>query len=149
MVFKEKYSKFFEKIGRSKFMVLSTSKDDFVTSRMMSIIVIDEKFYFQIDKNFKKYNQVIANPNVSLCIDNIQINGICCDVGRPIENKTFCEIFKEKYPSSYQNYSLLESERLLEIEPIYIECWHYIEGVSYIEVFDVKNKKYTMKKYVR
>ncbi len=37
----------------------------------------------------------------------------------------------------------------LEIEPIYIECWHYIEGVSYIEVFDVKNKKYTMKKYVR
>ena len=149
MVFKEKYSKFFEKIGRSKFMVLSTSKDDFVTSRMVSIIVIDGKFYFQMDKNFKKYNQIIVNPNVSLCIDNIQINGICCDVGRPIENKTFCEIFKEKYPSSYKNYSLLESERLLEIEPIYIECWHYIEGVSYIEVFDVKNKKYTMKKYVR
>ena len=47
MVFKEKYSKFFEKIGRSKFMVLSTSKDDFVTSRMVSIIVIDGKFYFQ------------------------------------------------------------------------------------------------------
>ena len=149
MVFKEKYFEFFEKIGISKFMVLSTSKDDFVTSRMMSIIVIDEKFYFQTDKNFKKYNQIIANPNVSLCIDNIQINGICCDVGRPIENKIFCEIFKEKYPSSYQNYSLLESERLLEIEPAYIECWHYIEGVPYIEVFDVKNKKYTMKKYVR
>lgn len=53
MVFKEKYSKFFEKIGRSKFMVLSTSKDDFVTSRMVSIIVIDGKFYFQTDKNFK------------------------------------------------------------------------------------------------
>ena len=86
---------------------------------------------------------------MSLCIDNIQINGICCDVGRPIENKTFCEIFKEKYPSSYKNYSLLENERLLEIEPIYIECWNYIEGVPYIEVFDVKNKKYTMKKYVR
>lgn len=32
---------------------------------------------------------------------------------------------------------------------LYIECWNYIEGVPYIEVFDVKNKKYTMKKYVR
>lgn len=72
-MFKEKYSKFFEKIGRSKFMVLSTSKDDFVTSRMVSIIVIDGKFYFQTDKNFKKYNQIIVNPNVSLCIDNVLI----------------------------------------------------------------------------
>ena len=56
-MFKEKYSKFFEKIGRSKFMVLSTSKDDFVTSRMVSIIVIDGKFYFQTDKNFKKWKK--------------------------------------------------------------------------------------------
>ena len=61
MVFKEKYSKFFEKIGRSKFMVLSTSKDDFVTSRMVSIIVIDGKFYFvkYLKKNIQVHTKII------------------------------------------------------------------------------------------
>lgn len=39
-------------------MVLSTSLHDEVTSRMMSFIIQDEKFYFQTDNRFRKYAQL-------------------------------------------------------------------------------------------
>ena len=46
--FKEKLEKLFMDIGSSRKMVLSTSYQDKVTSRMMSIIVLDGCFYFQL-----------------------------------------------------------------------------------------------------
>ena len=77
MEFQEAYSNFYKELGENKKMVLSTSRNDVVTSRMMSIIVLNKKLYFQTDKTLRKYNQLKENPNVSLCIDNIQIEGHC------------------------------------------------------------------------
>lgn len=71
--FKDKYNKFLIEYGKARKMVLSTSENDMVTSRMMNIIQIDGLFYFQTDKELRKYNQLINNPKVALCIDNIQI----------------------------------------------------------------------------
>lgn len=65
-------------------MVLSTSYQDKVTSRMMSVIIFDGEFYFQTDKNFRKYNQIKNNPNVLLCCDNISVEGICTELGKPL-----------------------------------------------------------------
>lgn len=56
-----------------KIMVLATSCHDLVTARNMSCIIIKNKIYFQTDKTFLKYKQIIENPNVALCVDNIQI----------------------------------------------------------------------------
>ena len=47
MEFNQQYANFWKKFGASKKMVLSTSFNDIVTSRMMSIVCIDEKLYFQ------------------------------------------------------------------------------------------------------
>lgn len=66
MVFQEEYVKFYKEFGESKKMVLSTSLNDIVTSRTMSIIVLDEKLYFQTDKTLRKYRQLKDNSNVSL-----------------------------------------------------------------------------------
>ncbi len=62
---------------------------------MMSIIIDGGKFYFQTDKDFRKYEQIKGNPHVALCIDNLSIepiyiqrwvygvheSGACCDNG--------------------------------------------------------------------
>lgn len=40
------YENFYEELGESKKMVLSTSLNDTVTSRMMSIVVLNKKIYF-------------------------------------------------------------------------------------------------------
>ena len=71
--FQEKLESFYSDFGTGKTMVLSTSADGIVSSRMMSVVLIDGKFFFQTDKELRKYSQLKNNKNVALCIDNIQI----------------------------------------------------------------------------
>lgn len=146
-MFIEKYNNFIAEFGKGKTMVLSTSVDNIVSSRMMSVVLIDDLFYFQTDVGFKKYKQLIANPNVALCIDNIQIEGVAEELGLPIENTLFCERFKECYKGSYDAYTALKNERLFAVRPVYIERWIYKEKVPYIETFDFIEKEYQIRRY--
>lgn len=88
------YENFYKELGESKKMVLSTSLNDVVTSRMMSIVVLNKKIYFQTDRTFRKYKQIKENPQVSLCIDNIQMEGYCEQVGIPSDNAEFVDVYK-------------------------------------------------------
>lgn len=74
--FLNKYNDFLPAFYKGKTMVLSSCEDNKVSSRMMSIVCIDGMFYFQTDMNFRKYRELIHNPQVALCIDNIQIEGV-------------------------------------------------------------------------
>lgn len=103
MTFEEAYLQFWHEFGESRVMVLSTSFQDAVTSRTMSIVALEEKLYFQTDKTFRKYEQLKANPNVALCIDNIQMEGQCCEVGKPLEHPGFC-YFKGNTPDMLIEY---------------------------------------------
>lgn len=146
--FQEEYTRFFKEFGESRKMVLSTSLHDIVSSRTMSIVALDERLYFQTDKTSRKYNQLKGNPNVSLCIDNIQIEGHCEEVGIPLENIEFSNAFKKHFLSSYIGYTSLKNERLFVVIPSYIQRWLYIDGTPYIEVFDVVNKRYSLNQYI-
>lgn len=145
--FSEKYSELMDQFGISKKMVLSTAENNIVSSRMMSVIQINGKLYFQTDKTFRKYRQIVQNPNVSLCIDNIQIEGRCKEIGRPLENNEFLQKFQRCFPDSYKRYSLLENEVLFEMTPTYIERWVYIGSVPFIEIYDISNKEYRLDEY--
>lgn len=145
--FSEKYSDLMDQFGISKKMVLSTAENNIVSSRMMSVIQINGKLYFQTDKTFRKYRQIVQNPNVSLCIDNIQIEGRCKEIGRPLENNEFLQKFQRCFPDSYKRYSLLENEVLFEMTPTYIERWVYLDSVPFIEIYDVSNEEYRLDEY--
>lgn len=93
--FYDKYTAFLSEFIIGKTMVLSTSENDIVSSRMMSVVQIDGIFYFQTDVTFRKYHQILTNNNVALCIDNIQIEGICKELGHPLDNLSFCKCFKK------------------------------------------------------
>lgn len=129
-------------------MVLSTSYNDAVTSRTMSVIQIDEKLYFQTDCAFRKYNQLKKNRNVALCIDNIQIEGYCEEIGSPIENEAFCNAYKSCFAGSFANYTSLENERLFIVIPTLIERWLYINRVPYMQVIDIPNRTSYTKQYL-
>ncbi|MEG0077637.1 pyridoxamine 5'-phosphate oxidase family protein [Anaerorhabdus sp.] len=143
----EYLNQFYREFNGSKIMVLSSSYQDKVSSRMMSIIQMEGKFYFQTDKTFRKYNQLIQNPNVSLCIENIQIEGSCVELGKPSEYPKFCEVFKKMFEKSFLAYSHLENERLFEITPIRIERWIYKENTPFIEIFDLLEEKHLLIEY--
>lgn len=147
-MFADKYNSFISDFGKGRTMVLSTSADNVVSSRMMSVVQIDGLFYFQTDVNFKKYSQLMSNSNVALCIDNIQIEGISTEIGHPRENLLFCERFKECFRGSYDAYTGLRNERLFVVKPTYVERWIYKEKVPYIETFDVKAEVYKIIEYI-
>ena len=146
--FSQKADKFFSEFGRARKMVLSTSENDRVSSRMMSVVQIGGEFYFQTDRTMKKYAQLKKNDNVALCIDNVQIEGKCTEIGHPLENAAFCGIYKESFKSSYEAYTSLSNERLFVVKPLYIERWIYVEGVPYTETFDMGAQEYRRERYL-
>ena len=128
-------------------MVLSTSANNKVSSRMMSVVHHEGVFYFQTDRTMRKYWQISENPNVALCIDNIQIEGRADGAGRPLEHPVFAGIFKDCFKGSYDAYSAMENERVFEVRPTFIERWKYLDGEPYIERFYINEKRYSMEKY--
>lgn len=148
MSFAEEYSSLWKSLGESKIMVLSTSLNNVVTSRPMSIIILDNnKLYFQTDRTFRKYEQLKGNPVVALCVENIQIEGQCKEVGVPSDNTEFCNAYKKHFTSSFNRYSSLENERLFMVQPTFIERWRYINNLPYMETFDVQNNKHILQQY--
>lgn len=145
--FNMRISEFFSDFGTSKKIVLSTSDKNIVSSRMMSVVQINREFYFQTDMKLRKYQQLKKNTHVALCIDNIQIEGLCKELGHPLENETFCNTFMECFKGAYDAYTSLTNERLFVIKPTYIERWIYKDGTPYIESFDINAKNYRFEKY--
>ncbi len=145
--FSEKLTEFFTDFKNARKMVLSTSCNNIVSSRMMSVVQENGKLYFQTDVTMRKFNQLSENPNVALCIDNIQIEGTAKIQGRPSDNLRFCELFEKCYKGSFDAYSHLENERVFEVEPKLIERWIYKDGVPFIETFDLESRSYTISQY--
>ena len=142
--FSEKYEAFLSDFGKSRKMVLSTSENNKVSSRMMSVIQIKGTFYFQTDVTFRKYRQLSTNRNVALCIDNIQIEGTCEELGHPMDNADFCKQFKDCFKGSFDAYTSLKNERLFAVKPVFIERWIYENGIPFIETFDVLKQDYSI-----
>lgn len=146
-MFEEKYNKLLSDIGNHKTMVLSTSVNDMVYSRMMSVVQYNKKFYFQTDCKMDKYSQLKINSNVSLCFDNISIQGKCKEIGIPLEDESFCELYSKHFNRAYQMYSHLENEVLFEITPTVIKVWSYENNQPYYDIYNVKGKTYVRNAY--
>lgn len=145
--FMQKLESFYRDFGEARKMVLSTSSKEKVSSRMMSIVQKSGIFYFQTDLGFRKFQQIKENPNVALCIDNFQIEGICKKIGHPQENPDFCRLYQENFKSSFERYSSLKNERLFVIVPNFIERWLYQNKKPFIETFDFEHKIYKFEEY--
>ena len=116
-LFRKKLAGFYEEFGSGRTMVLSTAEDGRVSSRMMSVVLIGGEFYFQTDITLPKYRQLKANPRAALCIDNIQIEGECRELGHPLDNEPFCKAFSERFKGSFDAYTSLKNERLFALAP--------------------------------
>lgn len=146
-MFSEKYNTFLGEFGNGRKMVLSTADNNSVSSRMMSVVQAEGVFYFQTDKAMRKYKQLTANNKVALCTDNIQIEGIAEAEGRPLDHPIFGDLFKKCFKGSYDAYSSLENEVVFSIRPVFVQRWIYVEGVPYIEKYNIIDQRYTMEKY--
>jgi len=74
--YKEKYKEVMEYLEKEKVMVLATSDGDKVAARAVWFVLYESSIYFFTLKSYSKYKQIIKNPNIALCINNIQIQGV-------------------------------------------------------------------------
>ena len=141
--FSEFKREIFQLLGDKKTMVLATSSDNRVTARNMSCVVIDKLIYFQTDKTFLKYQQILENPNIALCVDNIQIEGVAKIKKHPFdeENKKFLSTLEKSYKSSFDNYSKMKNEVVVKIVPTLITIWKYQDGQPFRDFLDISKKQ--------
>jgi len=146
--FAEKIVKLWKKFGTHNIMILATGSNNRISSRQMSVIVCNGKFYCQTDETYLKYKQITENPNVSLCYKNFSIEGKCRIIGHPLDddNSFFANSFKKHFSHSFKAYSALPTEKLLEITPTLVYSWEYKLLTPYMEHFDLENQTYRIEK---
>jgi uncharacterized pyridoxamine 5'-phosphate oxidase family protein len=148
--FETEYGKLLDQLGKAKIMVLATSRDNRVSARMMSCVMIDGAIYFQTDTASVKYVQLSANPFVALCAENVQIEGIAVAMGPTLSdtNKAFAALYQQNHKNSYDAYSHLKNTFVVRVTPQKIEKWDYIDGKPYQSFFDIPNQSYAIKPYI-
>ena len=141
---------FFEKTGAAAHMVLATAGNNSrVSARTMSVVRLGDRFYFQIDGDSRKAAQLRENPRAALCLGNLQIEGVCREIGRPQEHKAFCAAYRAAFPSTFDRYTHLECERLWEFAPDFAKKWIYEGGEPFEEILDPASGILEKKKYER
>jgi general stress protein 26 len=123
-------------LGEGNVMVLATSSDNCISARSMSCVIDRLNILFQTDKTFNKYDQIDKNPNVALCYNNVQIEGRANIKKHPFEeeNTKFLELFKKNYKASFNTYSHMKNEVVIEVEPKKITLWKYIDNKPYRDI---------------
>lgn len=140
--FSEQFKKMWKQIGTHGVMVLSTCADVRVTSRSMSVVVIDGKFYCQTSENYLKYKQLMQNENAALCFNNFSIEGRCHSIGKPADNDFFVSAMRKNFENAVERWSSLPSEKVLEITPTLIYSWNYENDMPCMEYWDFENLTY-------
>ncbi|SRR5690554_4140412 len=112
-------------LSKMEHMVLATCSDNRVTARNVSVINDGLKILFQTDKEFLKCQQIKENPNVAFCHGNVQIEGRAKITSHPYDHQFFKEKYQKYQADSFRNYSYIEDEVVIQVEPTLITLWKY------------------------
>ena len=139
-----------EVLDKNRIWVLSTSHNDIVTSRSMSIINIGLDIYFQTGNCYVKHNQMAKNKNVSLCWNNISIEGIAEEIGnwKDERNQDLLALYKEKHKASYEAYGMLEVQVVYKVKSKKVKYWKYMDGKPVREVLHIDEKRAERLNYI-
>ena len=143
--FEKEKEELFSKIGKTYNMVLSTSDEGNVSSRMVSLISYNEKFYITSMKNREydeKLKQMEENPNVALCADTMQIKGKAKILGSASDEKNneIMMEYKNILPASFERFASNPAAMLIEIVPVQCKWWKSVQTMDGV-IIDFTGKK--------
>lgn len=119
----------FDKNGN---VVLSTSLNDVVTSRTVTVIPFNNALYFTSIKRpgAVKMAQIEKNPNVAICVNTTQITGVASILGlvSAEENSEVMAIYKEKLPESYERFAVIPSCVVIKVELTTSKSWKVVDN---------------------
>lgn len=131
-----------------KEMVLSTSSNDRVTSRIVSTAFHEQKIIFMSWGHHTKCVQMRDNPAVALCnvtgklYDNVQVEGIASILGDAlaVDNMEYIDVYKKKQPDYFKMFSGYKGMQLVVVEIKRLFCFGF-EGMElYTDRIDLENE---------
>lgn len=109
---------------------------------MMSTINQGLTVYFQVDRDSTKFRQISENPNVALCASNMQLEGIARVSCHPLEDPFFIEKYRQYHEGSFNTYSHLNNEVIIEVQPRLITFWKYdTDHKPYRDFLDIRQRE--------
>ena len=150
LTFEQAVQIMFEKLGDSKIMALASSVNDYVMVRNVSCLFYDDKIYFKTDKNFRKTQQLYQNPQVALCWNGVQVEGLAKNKGLVVDepDRRFETLYKKFLWGSYNKYSHEEDEIIIEVTPKFVEVWDTSEDNYAYQIFiDFDKQSVEVKQY--
>ena len=117
--------------------VVATSQDGHVTARRMRLLSDGFTLYGWTHSYTRKVEQIRTNPNVSVVVEYIQIDGVASVKGNPTDEPKFLEIFRKKLPHRYDNmvkrWKTLGDRNVIKIIPKRIAIMKYADPEARIE----------------
>ena len=150
LTFEQAVAIMFDKLGDSKIMALASSVNDYVMVRNVSCLFYDNRVWFKTDKNFRKTQQLFANPHVALCWSGVQIEGLAENKGLVIDepDRRFETLYKKHLWGSYNKYSHEDTEIIIEVTPKFVEIWDTSEDNYAFQIFiDFDKQAVEVKQY--
>ena len=134
---------FLENINMLKDIVLSTCKDNIVTSRTVSFINHEFMFYILTSINSNKCKQINENENISLCAGDLQMEGKAKIIGHPMaeSNLALSDMYKEKHAEYYNRFARYKFATYIKIKCTYIKQWRTLSGKDYFYSLDLIKEK--------
>jgi Pyridoxamine 5''-phosphate oxidase. len=148
--YEQKKERFEEFLSKHPVWIIASGSYNDITASSISVINQGVKIYFQTDYEFEKTKHIIKSPNVALCCANYQVKGKARILGPTISDKNadLMNEYQKVHPNSYKLYSCRDTSCLIEIDPVSIKIWDYIDGEPYITNVDLTLQTTECIKYI-
>lgn len=132
-------------LENAHFAILATAnKQGSVSTAQMCLINDGLTFYMQTDKKYEKVRNILENPNVSINCGAYSFKGTAKILDHPNNYDHFIEKLKAKHIKTYEKYSHIRDEVLIEIDLMGARVWgggnQDVHDQETILIVDFKNK---------
>lgn len=126
---------------KKKYCSLATSDLKDVNNAMVGYYSEDLDLYFGSLNNTLKCRHILVNPQVAVCIDNVQIHGIANLLEKDTAMyKKYAKKYLEKFPYD-KFYFEMENMNFYKIEPLVL-WWFDLSGIYQREKLVIDNDYY-------
>ena len=127
-------------LGKTCYAILSTAnKKGVVSASSMAFVAEGPNVYFQTDRSYEKYQNILENRNVAITINNTYFKGEAEVLGSPLDNDKFVELMKQKHLQTFENYSSLPNQVLIVVKLTEGRIWGIVDKEEQILVLDFVN----------
>jgi general stress protein 26 len=126
-------------LNENSLIYLATADNDRVRSRVVDYANNGLHIGFITWCNTEKKEDITHHPQVSLSVNNLQIEGIAKVIGPPqlSEHKTFMELYRARNPNPYHNFIAMNDVALIMVESTLAIVMTYKEGYLYLDHLDI------------